>query len=237
MQYPHIHCNHDQSVCQVTTGMAEINAAATIMALTLSLKFDLSSTYWLLAGIAGVNPEYATLGSVALSRYSVQVALQYEFDAREVPDNFTTGYFPIGTLGPDQYPVYTYGTEVMELNEALRDAAYGFALNATLSDDLNATLYRQKYKVHGNGIDSDNSAYQAAIQAPSVVKCDTATSDVYFSGNLLSQAFENVTTLLTNGSGRYCMTAQEDSAILEALLRMAIEGRVDFARILLMRTG
>ena len=239
MQYPHVHCNLDQSVCQVTTGMAEINAAATIMALALSPKFDLRSTYWLLAGIAGVNPKYATLGSVALSRFSVQVALQYEFDAREVPDNFTTGYFPIGSYGPGQYPASIYGTEVMELNEALRDAAYGFALNTTLSDDMNSTLYRQKYKGNGkgDGIGSDSSEYLAAIETPSVVRCDSATSDVYFSGKLLSEAFENVTTLMTNGSGQYCMTAQEDNAVLEVLLRLTIENRVDFTRVILMRTG
>lgn len=223
--------------------MAEINAAATIMALTLSPKFDLGSTYWLLAGIAGVNPKYATLGSVALSRFSVQVALQYEVDAREAPQNFTTGYFPIGSYGPDEYPVSIYGTEVMELNEALRNAAYGFALNATLRDDENATFYRDRYKGKGNdkgnddGIGSDGSEYSAALEAPSIVRCDSATSDVYFSGNLLSEAFENVTTLLTNGTGRYCMTAQEDNAVLEVLIRMTIEGRANFDRVILMRTG
>ena len=45
----------------------------------------------MIAGIAGVSPKVATLGSVTFARYAVQVALQYEFDAREIPDNFTTG--------------------------------------------------------------------------------------------------------------------------------------------------
>ena len=48
----------------------------------------------MIAGIAGVNPEVATLGSVTFARYAVQVALQYEFDAREIPANFTTGLVP-----------------------------------------------------------------------------------------------------------------------------------------------
>lgn len=69
----------------------EINAASTITALTFSPLFDFTSTYFLIAGIAGVNPEVATLGSVTFARYAVQVALQYEFDAREIPDNYTTG--------------------------------------------------------------------------------------------------------------------------------------------------
>ena len=45
----------------------------------------------MIAGIAGINPKVATLGSVAFAKYAVQVALQYEFDAREIPANFTTG--------------------------------------------------------------------------------------------------------------------------------------------------
>lgn len=69
----------------------EINAAVTITALVFSPLFDLTTTYFLIGGIAGVNPEVATLGSVTFARYAVQVALQYEFDAREIPDNFTTG--------------------------------------------------------------------------------------------------------------------------------------------------
>ena len=45
----------------------------------------------MVGGIAGINPKIATLGSVTFARYAVQVALQYEFDAREIPDNLTTG--------------------------------------------------------------------------------------------------------------------------------------------------
>lgn len=69
----------------------EINAASSITALTFSSLFDFRLTYFLIAGIAGVNPKLATLGSVTFAKYAVQVALQYEFDAREIPANFTTG--------------------------------------------------------------------------------------------------------------------------------------------------
>ena len=100
---------------------AEINAATTISSLVASPSFDFSQTYWLIAGIAGVNPEVATLGSVTFAKYAVQVALQYEFDAREMPANFTTGYVPLGATAPGEYPTSIYGTEVFELNEALRD--------------------------------------------------------------------------------------------------------------------
>lgn len=230
MLFPHVHCLEDYSVCQVTTGESEINAAATLTAVVLSGKFDLTKTYFLAAGIAGVNPKHGTLGSVALAKYAVQVALQYELDAREMPANFTTGYFAYGTDLPGQYPTTLYGTEVFEVNEALRDAAHGFAARAALADDKESAEYRARYL-------ADGLSHVAATQPPSAIKCDSATSDVYFTGALLGEAFENTTTTWTNGSGIYCMTAQEDNATLEVMVRMAIEGLVDFSRIIIMRTG
>lgn len=230
MLYPTVHCTPNFEVCQVTTGEAEINAATTMTSLVLSGKFDLRLTYFLIAGIAGVNPKQATLGGVALSRFSVSVALQYEFDAREMPANFSTGYFAYGTYLPNQFPESLYGTEVFELNEALRDIAFGFASRANLSGDPTAQAYGDKYGALGE-------TFLAATRPPSVAKCDVATSDVYYSGNMLSEAFENTTAIWTNGSGVYCMTAQEDTAVLEVLVRMAIENLVDFSRVILMRTG
>ena len=102
--FPDVHCTADSAVCQIVTGESEINAASSISALVLSPKFDLTKTYFMIAGISGVNPKVATLGSVAFAKYAVQVALQYEFDAREIPANFTTGYVPLGAFSPTEYP-------------------------------------------------------------------------------------------------------------------------------------
>jgi len=198
-------------------------------ALVLSPLFDLRTTYFLIAGIAGVNPKVATLGSVTFARYAVQVALQYEFDPREIPSNFTTGYVPQGSTSTTQYPQSIYGTEVFELNDALRKTAVAFARTATLNDSSAAIAYRANY--------ATATAFAAGAKTPSVVECDVATSDNYFSGNFLSEAFENTTRLFTNGSGTYCTTAQEDNATLEALLRGAVNNLTDFSRIIVMRTA
>lgn len=85
-----------------------------------SPAFDLTTTYFYIAGIAGVNPDVATIGSVSFAKYAVQVALQYEIDAREIPKNFSTGYFAQGADAPGQYPTSIYGTEVFEVNDSLR---------------------------------------------------------------------------------------------------------------------
>jgi purine nucleoside permease len=228
--FPDAHCTANGEICQLVTGESEINAAITIASLVASPQFDLTSTYFLIGGIAGVNPEVATISAVTFARYAVQVALQYEFDVREIPANFSTGYVPQGSTQPDEYPQSIYGTEVFEVNDALKKLAVGFARTATLNDSAEAVAYRAMYA-------SDDRLYAAGTQAPSVVECDVATSDVYYSGKLLGEAFGNYTKLVTNGTGVYCTTAQEDNATLEAMIRGAAAGLVDFSRIIIMRTA
>lgn len=147
-----------------------------------------------------------------------------------MPANLSwTGYIPQGgylpdTPNPSDYPTSIYGTEVFELNENLLERAYYITRLATLNDTPDAATYRATY------------GYAPANQPPSVVKCDSGTSNVYWSGSIIGDAFSNYTLLLTNGTGNYCASQQEDNATLEALLRGDLAGLVDFSRIILMRT-
>lgn len=122
-----------------------------------------------------------------------------------------------------------YGTEVFEVNEALRDIAIGFASSAVLNDTVTSQKYRALY--------AQEAMYTAGSEPPSVVGCDVATSDVYYSGTHLSEAFENTTTIWTNGSGVYCTTAEEDNATLEAIMRAAAMNLTDLSRVIVMRTA
>ncbi|KAJ5573357.1 uncharacterized protein N7459_007784 [Penicillium hispanicum] len=228
--YPEVHCTEDYEICQLITGESEINAATTVTSVAFSPLFNLTQTYFFVAGIAGVNPKRTTMGSATFARYAVQVALQYEIDTRELPTNYSTGYFPLGADFPSQYPTSIYGTEVFELNASLRSIAARFARKANFSDSAAAQAYRAHYATPGG-------EYKAATLSPGVVECDVATSDVYYSGNILGDAFDNTTKLLTNGTGDYCSSAQEDNATLEALLRSSTRNLTDFARIIVMRTA
>ncbi|KAJ6005213.1 hypothetical protein N7451_003157 [Penicillium sp. IBT 35674x] len=228
--YPDVHCTENFEICQLITGESEINAATTITSVAFSSLFNLTQTYFFIAGIAGVNPERATLGSATFARYAVQVALQYEIDIRELPSTYKTGYFPLGADFPDQYPTSIYGTEVFEVNDDLRHIAAKFARRGNLTDSTEAKAYRAHYN-------TTNGQYKAATLPPSIVECDVATSDVYYSGNILSNAFANTTKLFTNGTGDYCTSAQEDNATLEALMRAAVHKLTDFSRIIVMRTA
>jgi purine nucleoside permease len=227
--FPDAHCTASGEICQMTTGEGEINAAGSVNALWLSGCFDLTSTYFMIAGISGGNPHIVTTGSVTFAKYAVQVGLQEEFDQSQVPANATSGYYPQNAYYPDEvnpidYPGSLYGTEVFEVNGNLLDRAFYLASLATLNDTEAAAKYRATY------------GYAPADQPPSVVKCDSATSDQYWSGSVLGYAFSNYTKLMTNGTGLYCGTQQEDNATLESLLRGAILKKLDFSRIIIMRT-
>lgn len=53
--------------------------------LVFSGRFDLSKTYLLIAGVAGVDPACGTLGSAHWARYAIDGGLHNEIDAREAP--------------------------------------------------------------------------------------------------------------------------------------------------------
>lgn len=222
--YPTVKCTENYELCQATTGEGEINAAVTITSLTLNPMFDFSQTFFIIAGIAGCSPRVATLADATFSRYIIQI-LEYEVDAREMPTNWTTGYFPLGTENYTEYPENIYGTEIFELNAVLRDRAVELAQKVHLDNGTKANeAFRETYD------------YAPANSTPRVVKCDSSTSDTYWFGEDLDETFANYTKLITNGTAEYCATQQEDSATMEAMVRAARYGLVDFSRIVVLRT-
>ncbi len=98
IDYPSVHCNASD-VCQLTTGMGKANAASSVSALIHSGQFDLSRAYFLVAGIAGIDPSQGTLGTAAWARYLVDSDLAWEIDAREVPADWPNGFIGINTQG------------------------------------------------------------------------------------------------------------------------------------------
>lgn len=223
-QYPAVRCTADD-ICLVTTGMGHSNAAASITALALSNRFDLRQTYFILTGIAGIDPHAGTIGSAAWARYLVDFGLAHEIDAREMPRGWKAGYFGIQTKGADIKPKLDYGTEIFQLNEKFLQQALHLSQGVTLADNATAQAYRRHYP-------------QAAARAlPGVVQCDTAAGDTWWHGDRLGEWATRWVSLLTDGKGRYCTTQQEDNAVYEALKRGAAAGRVDLARIAVLRTG
>jgi purine nucleoside permease len=222
--YPAVHCNK-QDVCVMTTGMGHANAAASTMALVFSSRFDLGRTYFLVGGIAGIDPAQGTVGSAAWAKYLVDFGIQWELDGREIPSGWKTGFLGINTKDPTQKPPLDYRTEVFQLNTQLADAAFALSRQVVLSDSPEAQAARAKYD------------YAPANRPPSVIQCDTLTSDTWWSGTLIGERARQWTKMLTDGKGVYCTTQQEDNATYEALARAAKARLIDSSRIAVLRTG
>ncbi|SAK48153.1 purine nucleoside permease [Caballeronia catudaia] len=222
--YPQVHCNRDD-VCLVTTGMGHTNAAASMMALAFSDRFDLRTTYFLIAGIAGIDPAQGTVGSAAWAKYLVDFGPQWELDAREKPARWPSGFTGINTKKPDEKPPLDYRTEVFALDATLADTAYALSHDVTLSDSDAAKAARARFR------------YAPANQPPAVIQCDTLAGDTWWSGKFIGERARVWTRLLTDGRGVYCTTQQEDNATYEALRRAASVRRVDVSRVAVLRAG
>ncbi|KVM82379.1 purine nucleoside permease [Burkholderia stagnalis] len=222
--YPAVNCTRDD-VCVLTTGMGHANAAASMAALVYSRQFDLRKTYFLITGIAGIDPAQGTLGSAAWARYLVDFGIQWELDAREIPAGWKSGYLGINTKSENEKPPLDYRTEVFQLNEALLQKALALSRDVTLHDSAEAAAYRAKYPD------------APANQRPKVIQCDTLAGDTWFSGTALGQRARDWTRLVTDGKGVYCTTQQEDNATFEVVKRAAAAGLADTQRVAVLRSG
>jgi purine nucleoside permease len=221
---PKMLCNTDD-VCLLLAGMGHTNAAASTMAVALDPQFDLRETYFLIAGVAGIDPAQGTIGTATWARYLVDFGIAHEIDAREMPKAWKNGYFGIFTKGPGEKPKLNYLTESFQLDEALLQKVLHLSKDAKLEDSDVARAYRARYKE------------PAARRAPSVIQCDTLGGDTWWHGKILGQHARDWTKLLTNGKGVYCTTQQEDNATYNALQRAAAAGKVDIKRLAVLRTG
>ena len=222
--YPDVKCNAE-AVCQMTTAMGHANAAASLMAVLFSHLFDLHQTYFLIAGIAGIDPAHGTLGSAAWARYVVDAGIAHEIDARDLPKGWADGYFGVMTNGPNEMPKLEYHTEVYRLNEALLQQALALSRGAKLEDAADLQAYRRHYP------------QAAASQPPTVIQCDTLSGDTWWSGRRLGEHATRWTRLLTHGKGVYCTTQEEDNAVLDALTRASDAKLIDLRRVADLRTG
>ena len=222
--YPLVRCNAE-AICQMTTGMGHANAAASVMAVLYSGLFDLRQSYFLVAGIAGIDPARGSIGSVAWARYAVDLGLTHEIDAREIPHGWPGGYFGALTDAPGQRPKLDYRTEVFELDATLLQQGLALSRHARLEDSADVVAYRQHY------------AAAPANRPPEVIQCDTVSDDTWWAGRRLGEQASRWTALLTDGAGVYCTSQQEDNATLNALTRGAQSGLVDMRRVAVVRSG
>jgi len=221
--------NADHTVIGMVTGTTLVNAGASVMALGLDPRFDLTHAYWLMNGIAGVNPEVASLASAAWASYVVNDVAR-EIDPREAPADWPYGLFAIGALRPNTLPdqplVASDRIGAYALNAGLADWAFQLTKDLKLGDTPEMQTARAVWQGFPN-----------AQRPPFVLKGDSFASDYYWHGKIMTRYADDWVKLWTGGKGTFVMTEMEDSAVAEALRRLDAMHRADFRRLMVLRTG
>lgn len=211
----------------MVTGVGTAKAAASVMALGMDPRFDLTKAYWLVAGIAGVDPADASLGSAAWATYVVDGDLGHEIDAREIPASWKTGFVPLRKAVPYEQPVREQNEgEMYKLNAPLVDWAYGLTKGIQLGD----TPELEKRRALMTGMPN-------AQRPPFVLKGDTLQSSTFWHGKLLNEWANDWVAYHTKGNANYVTTAMEDTGTLQSLHFLAKAGKVDVNRVLVLRTA
>ena len=225
--YHDLRMNKD-GVLGVVTGVGNTRAAATIMALGLDPRFDLSHAYFVVAGIAGIDPAIGSLGSAVWSDYIVDGDLAHEIDAREIPKDWKTGYVPLGKSTPYEQPRKArFGDDgnMYHLNTALVDWAFNLTKDVELPDNPEMKARRMEYQG------------DVAHRPPFVLRGDNLSAQTFWHGRLLNQWARDWVKYQTDGKGTYAVCGMEDTGTLQSLTWLARAGKVDIHRVLVLRAA
>lgn len=222
--YHDLYYNPDTQTLGMVTGMGSIRSATATLALGLDLRFDLTHAYWLVAGIAGVDPAKASIGSAAWARYLVDGDLAHEIDAREIPKDWKSGYFPLHSKGPnDPSPPVGQG-EVFEINGALRDWAFALTKDIALPDEAGLKAARARF-----------TGYAAGQRPPFVLKGDNLAAMTFWHGKMLTGWAEDWVKYWTRGQGEFVTSAMEETGTYQSIDYLDTVGRVDKRRFMVLR--
>ena len=233
--FHNLRINPQTGVLGVLTGVGTARAAASIMALGLDPRFDLTHAYFLVAGIGGIDPAAGSLASAVWSEWIVDGDLGYEIDAREIPHStpeeralWTTGFIPLRKNVPFEQPPQPMGADgnaTYHLNPALVDWAYRLTKDVALPDTPEMKAVRMQF---------DGAA---AHRPPFVLKGENLSASTFWHGQLMQQWARDWVKYFTGGQGTYAICGMEDTGTLQSLTFLANAHKVDLNRVLVLRTA
>jgi purine nucleoside permease len=225
--YHDLFYNPKTQVLGMVTGMGNIKSATATLALGLDPRFDLTHAYWLVAGIAGIDPQAASVGSAAWAHYLVDGDMAHEIDPREIPADWKYGYFALHSKGPqDKTPLQPVNGEMFELNPALQNWAFTLTKNLKLADDPSVAQMRAAY-----------TTFPAAQTPPRVIKGDQLAAMTYWHGEKMTQWARDWTAFWTGGKGQFVTSAMEETGIAQSLTYLTKAHRADISRLMVLRAG
>ncbi len=226
MGYKDLHYNADDGLLVMVTGIGTARAAAATMALGMDGRFDLTQAYWLVVGIAGIDPEDATIGSAAWAEYLIDGDLGHHIDAREIPADWPFGYFARYTMRPFDPDRPPPTGEMYRLNPELAEWAYRLTRDVELPDDPSVEAERVLYTEHPRARDK-----------PRVMKGDHIAALTFWHGALLNDWANRLVSYWTDGEGNMVTSAMEDTGTYLSLMWLDRVGRADKERMMVLRTG
>jgi purine nucleoside permease len=210
----------------MVTGMGSINSASAVMELGMDPRFDLSHAYWLVAGIAGVDPEDASIGSAAWAEYLVDGDLAHEIDAREIPADWPTGYFARNTKRPYDPNKPEPTGEMFHLNPLLTNWAFELTRGVKLDDSKALEETRSHF-----------TGYPNAQKPPFVLKGDNLAGMTFWHGKILNEWANRWVEYWTDGKGQFVTSAMEDTGTFQSLTYLHLTGKVNQDRVMVLRTA
>lgn len=220
--------NKEHTILGMVSGTTLVNATASMMALGLDPRFDLTHAYFLLNGIAGVDPKVASVGSAAWASFVINDVAR-QIDARDAPADWPYGFFPVDAKSPTPAAVHAVGwfrSNSYPLNAKLTAWAYSQTKDLKLADDPKVAAYRAEYTTYPN-----------AQLPPFVVMGDSFASDYFWHGKVMTEFARNWVRLYTEGKGEFVMTEMEDAGFMGAIERLQAMHKVDTNRVMVLRTG
>jgi purine nucleoside permease len=213
-------------VLVLNTGIGTNRAATATMALGSDPRFDLTHAYWMIAAIAGVNPNTGSVGSAAWIGDLVDTDYGYAIDPREAPADWTAGIFARDSKRPYGEPRGETKYNLYPLNKGLRDWAYALTADMALPDSPVLANIRAGYP-----------KFVAAQCAPVVVAGDEATGQTFWHGKLMNDHTERWVAYWTGRQGSFVMTGMEDTGVAHALRVLQGQSKADASRLLVLRTA
>jgi purine nucleoside permease len=200
----------------MVTGVGTARAAASVMNVANDPRWDFREAYWVIAGIAGVDPEDASVGSAAWAEWVADSDLAFELDAREIPVDWPFGIKPL-----------TSGRQLtFQLDPALTEWAYQFTRRVALDDTEGLRKMRARYTGYPNG-----------QKPPFVLKGDSLSGGRFWHGAKMNSWANVFLREASGGKANFVTTAMEDSGTIQSLLFLGQAGKVDTKRILVLRTA
>ena len=215
--------------------------AVQIMALGADPRFDLTHTYFVLSGIGGGFPKVMSLGSAVWVQRVLDGNPAFEIDSREIPADWSSGLVAIGAKRPGQGSANVdsvpdagisdnasegIGAIAFKLNPSLVKWAFDLTKDVQIPDSESLRAFGRSFQ-----------GYPMAQRPPSVIMGDSIASDRFFHGDLMARWAADWDRIYTRGEGTLAISDCEDAGACIALQRLARMGKVDFKRILVLRTA